>query len=93
MKYTEYRGVGYQRNPWLDDGLHGTSFLKMDHEPALMVCTPDVERYCETESQAQAIIDKWLLDNGDLEEYRFKADMRVGINRLGLVVEDDGIPF
>lgn len=78
-----YKDIFIQDNPWYDGtGLHGTSFLTTDNEPKYMIYTPDIEAYCNTYEQACKYIDEWILKNGTYEEYTFKADMRIGWNRL-----------
>jgi hypothetical protein len=54
-------------------------------EPKLMIYTPDIECYCNTLEQACRIIDRWIEENGTYEEYTFKADTALGINRLRVV--------
>lgn len=73
-----YRDILITDNPWYDGtGMHGTSFLCIDNEPKLMVCTPDIECYCNTYNEAVSIIDRWILKNGSYEFYTRKADKAV----------------
>ena len=49
----------------------------MDNEPEFIVYAPDVEFYCENLIDAKHGIDEWIKKNGDVETYRFHADMKL----------------
>jgi hypothetical protein len=78
----EYRGIWIETNPWKYGEGEYQDLLGMDDEPELIVYAPDVEFYCETIDVAKDGIDRWIEENGDVETYRFHADMRLGWNRL-----------
>lgn len=81
----EYRGIWIETNPWKYGEGELQGILGMENEPELIVYTPDVEFYCEDIEGAKHGIDMWIDKNGDVEEYRFKADMKIGLNRLKIV--------
>ena len=81
----EYRGIWIETNPWKYGEGEFQDILGMDNEPELIVYTPDVEFYCETLDDAKVGIDQWVEKNGDIEVYRFKADMKIGWNRLSII--------
>lgn len=81
----EYKGIWIEINPWKYGHGDYQELLSIDNEPELIVYTPDVEFYCETIEDAKNGIDKWIEKNGDVETYRFKADMRIGWNRLQII--------
>ena len=81
----EYKGIWIETNPWKYGEGEFQDILGMDNEPELIVYTPDVEFYCETLDDAKVGIDQWVEKNGDIEVYRFKADMKIGWNRLKIV--------
>lgn len=81
----EYKGIYIDTNPWKYGQGEYQELLSVDNEPELIVYTPDVETYCETIDQAKKGIDVWIEENGTVEEYNFKADMRIGMNRLEIV--------
>ncbi len=80
-----YRGIYIETNPWKYGQGEYQDLLGVKDELELIVYAPDVEFYCETIEQAKKGIDSWIKREGSLEEYRFKADMRVGWNRLEIV--------
>jgi hypothetical protein len=75
MSYKLYKKIGYELNPFNDDG----------NEPKYVVYTPDVERYVNTIKDCKRIINIWYEKNTDLETFRFHSDMQCGINRLTLI--------
>jgi hypothetical protein len=70
-----YKNIYYTLNPFND----------LDIEPKYLIYTPDIETYADTIKEIRKTIDKWLVKNGSLEIYRFKRDMKIGINRLSIV--------
>ena len=80
----KYKGIWIETNPWKYGGEY-QDLLGMDDEPELIVYAPDVEFYCNTIEQAKQGIDSWIEKNGDVETYRFHADMRIGWNRLEVI--------
>jgi hypothetical protein len=78
----EYKGIYIDRNPWKYGEGEYQDLLGVDNEPEFIVYAPDVEFYCETIENAKRGIDRWIEKNGDVETYRFHADMKLGWNRL-----------
>ena len=80
-----YKGVYVETNPWKYGQGEYQDILGVRNEPELIIYTPDVECYCETIQDAKDSIDEWIQKNGSVEEYNFKADIRIGWNRLEVV--------
>lgn len=72
-----YREIYYEKNPWKYGYGECQDLLAMDHEPDLIVYTPDVECYCEFPAQAERIIDDWIAENGSPSGFSERADKRV----------------
>lgn len=81
----KYKGIWIAQNPYKYGDGDYQDILAMVNEPEFIVYTPDVEFYCENLIDARHGIDEWIEKNGDVEAYRFHADMRIGWNRLEVV--------
>lgn len=73
---SNYKGVYYEPNPYKEFS---------DTELTYIVYTPDIEFYTDTIEDLERGVNTWIDENGTPSEYSFKADMRLGINRLELV--------
>lgn len=71
-------GIYYGPNPWALGIGDYQDLLGTDDEPALMIHTPDIERYADTESEAKACIDRWIEEFGCPEAFRLESDIRIG---------------
>lgn len=71
-----YKDIYYEPNPYKVAG---------DTELTYIVYTPDIEFYADTIEDLERGINEWIDENGTPSEYSFKADMRLGMNRLELV--------
>jgi len=80
-----YKGVYIDKNPWKTGDGDYQDLLSVSDELEWIVYTPDVEFYCDTIEDAKSGIDEWIEENGTVDEYSFKADMRIGWNRLEVV--------
>lgn len=80
-----YKGIYYGTNPWAIGEGDYQDLLGMEHEPALIIYTPDIECYTETEEDARAAIDEWIEEHGDVEEWMRKEDARVFGPSLSIV--------
>ena len=74
---TEYKGIYYGTNPWAHGEGDYQDLLGMDDELPIIVYTPDIECYTNTEVNARSIIDQWIEEYGDVDEWRRIEDARV----------------
>ena len=69
-----YRDIYIIDNPYKHGQGELQDILEVENEKLYMVCTPDIEVYCNTLDQAKKYIDKWILKNGSYEFYTAKQD-------------------
>lgn len=74
-----HKGVYFSKNPWKYGEGDYQDLLGTTNEPELIVYTPDVEFYCETEEQAKRGIDEWIAENGSVEWYNKRQMQITGI--------------